>query len=138
MTADPANSHFIHYMVQNVPCPFNSKMKWHQSYHRNLIHPLISRQLKDWLQGIFEFFRVLFDYEIEGFVSLYLMKVITTNSSFLGHSIIRVAKIHLMIMWIKKCLYFMALTSEIYLSICFCFLIFYSKICFKIHFNLGL
>lgn len=32
----------------------------HQSYHSNLIHPLISRQLKDWLQGIFEFFGVLF------------------------------------------------------------------------------
>lgn len=99
---DPANNHFIRYMVQNVPVLFQLKMKWHQSYHRNLIHPLISRQLKDWLQGIFESSGSYLDYEIEGFVSLYLMKAITTNSSFLGHGIIRVAKIHLMITWNKS------------------------------------
>lgn len=33
------------------------------------------------------------DYKIEGFVSLYLMKVITTDSSFLGQSITRVVKV---------------------------------------------
>lgn len=115
----PANSHFIHYMVQMFQSFSISKMVTFQVITKILfIHWfLVAKRL---FQGIFEFFRVLFGLWGEGFVFFVFDEVVQFFISWTQY-LLELPKIHLMIMWNKSTFTLWNTTSEIYLSICFCF-----------------